>query len=327
MEKEKKNIFKKIFKEEVICALIIGLLLGALIVYFVNPSKAVIKVAGKKVSTNKLYEKMKKHYSISLVLEDVDSLILDKKYKLEEDEINKLKQTADKYIEQYAQYGYDQETFLSENGFEDYDAFVDYLTLDYKRTIYFYDYMETKLEKDAVETYYNENAFGKINNKHILVKTSDDMTEDQALAISKEIISKLDAGEAFDTVAEDYKTKYPDSVVVEELGEIGAFDSIETTYMDALKTLEKGTYTKEPVKTSYGYHVIYCIDKAEKTDKISRSDRMAIINTLAADLESEDTNSYYKALINMRKEAGLKFYDKDLKTQYEKYCTEYTAEE
>ena len=53
---------------------------------------------------------------------------------------------------------------------------------------------------------------------------------------------------------------------------------------------------------------------------------MAIVNILAEDIMNEDSNLYYKTLINMRKEANLKFYDKDLKTKYEEYCAQYVDE-
>ena len=184
-------------------------------------------------------------------------------------------------------------------------------------------YLETKLDKEAVKDYYNENSFGKINNKHILVKTSDDVTEEQALAVANEIIGRLNQGEDFDTLATEYKEKNT-NVVVEDLGEVGAFDNLESSYLEALKTLEKGKYTETPVKTSYGYHVIYCVDKLEKTDEISRKDKMAIIDVLASDIMSADSNLYYKTLIEMRKEAKLKFYDEELKTKYEEYCKSFT---
>lgn len=34
--------------------------------------------------------------------------------------------------------------------------------------------------------------------------------------------------------------------------------------MEAMQKLENNSYTKEPVQTSYGYHVIYRIDQKEK---------------------------------------------------------------
>lgn len=284
--------------------------------------------AGKFITKGNLYNKMKDYYSINLVLEDVDLAILNKKYKLSEDDLNELKETADTYIGQYEMYGYTEEEFLKENGFESYDAFVEYLGLDYKRTLYAYDYLETKLEENAVKNYYDENAFGKINNKHILAKISDTMTEEQALAVANDIISRLNAGEDFDTLATEYTTNYPDNVITEDLGEIGAFDNLEEAYVTAMKELEVGKYTVTPVKTSYGYHVIYCVNKTEKTEEISAKDKMAIIDVLATEAGlTLDEETYYKALIQMRDKAGLKFFDKDFKEKYEEYCEPYVEQE
>lgn len=326
---EKENVLKKLLKKEVIISLVVGLLLGAGIMYFANGGGIVGRVSGTLLTKGKLYNKMKNYYSIGLMLEDVDSAILDKKYPLSEEEKDDIKKTADGYIAQYSQYGYTQEQFLEENGFEDYDNFLEYLQLDYKRTLYYYDYLENKLDENAVQNYYDENAFGKVNTKHILAKISDTMTEEQALKVTNEIISRLNAGEDFDALAEEYTTNDSTNIITEDLGEIGAFDSIESTYVDAMKELEVGGYTLTPVKTSYGYHVIYCVDKEEKTSEISANDRMAIIDVLAADIEAQDSNLYYKALIQMRDDAKLKFFDSNLKAKYKEYCDEYlkTTEE
>lgn len=326
-ENKKENVFKKIFKKEIIISLVIGLLLGLLIMFFLNGGTEVI-VSGKILTTKSLYEQMKKYNSIDVVLEKVDTTILSKKYKLDENEIKDLRDTADQYIEQYEAYGYTQEEFLKQNGFENYDDFVEYLGLDYKRSLYVYDYLEAKLEENAVKNYYEKNAFGKVNTKHILAKFSDTMTEEQASAIANDIISRLNAGEDFDTLATEYTTNYPNDVITEDLGEMGAFDNLETSYVDGMKKLEVGKYSTEPVKTSYGYHVIYCVDKTEKTEEISAKDKMAIIDVLATEKGlTLDEATYYKALIQMREEAGLKFFDKEFKTKYEEYCEPYVEVE
>lgn len=323
-ENKKEKVLKKLLKKEVVISLLIGLVLGLMVMFFITDGVEVF-VSGKLLTENKLYSKMKEYFSIDLVLQDVDAKILNKKYKLNEEELNELKETADYYIEQYENYGYTKEEFLDSNGFESYDAFIEYLGLDYKRTVCVYDYLaETKLEEDAVENYYNEHAFGKINNKHILVKTSNDMTEEQALSLANEIISRLNNGEKFDELATEYTTNYGNSIITEDLGEIGAFDKLEETYVNAIKDLDVEGYTTTPVKTSYGYHVIYCVDKKEKTDEISNGDRMAIIDALAKEAEiTLDDATYYQGLIQMRKEAGLKFFDKDFKEKYEEYCEPY----
>ena len=326
-ENKKENVFKKLLKKEIIISLVVGLVLGLIIMFFVaNGIEGY--VSGKFVTEGSLYGRMKQYYSIDLVLENVDNTILNKKYKLSENDLKDLRETADSYIEQYEMYGYTEEEFLEENGFESYDKFVEYLSLDYKRSLYVYDYLETKLEENAVQKYYDEHAFGKVNTKHILVQASGDIDETKALALANEIISKLNDGEEFDTIAADYVKNYPDNVITEELGEMGAFDHLDEAYVEGMKKLEKGKYSTEPVKSSFGYHVIYCVDKAEKTEEISNKDKMAIVDVLATEAELElDETTYYKALIQMRDEAGLKFFDKEFKEKYEKYCEPYVEVE
>ena len=331
MEEEKKCFKDWIAKNTVlalVCALVIGLLVGGLGVYFTNGGTKVASVKGKAITTKDLYNKMKNYYSIDLALEDVDLAILDKKYKLEEDEIKQLEKTAQQYIDMYSQYyGYTEEEFLSNNGFEDKNSFIDYLSVDYKRSVYFYETIEKQLEENAVENYYNENAFGQVNTKHILVQVSENMTDDAAKALADEILGKIKDGNNFDEVANEYTAEYPDVVVFEELGEKGAFDNLDPAYVEEMKSLNKDEYSQEPVKSSFGYHIVYCIDKLEKTENISRKDKMAIIEIIGADKLTEDANAYYKALIEMRKEAGLKFYDKDLQKKYDDYCKQYVTEE
>ena len=329
--KEKKSCkFTECLKKNVvlttIIALILGLVIGAGIVRLLSGKLFLGKVGAKLLTTKNTYSKMKNYYSIDLFLEDIDKAILDKKYKLNEEELDEIKKMADYYIEQYEQYGYTKEKFLSENGFESYEDFVDYLSIDYKRTVYYYDFVEAKLEENAVKKYYEENGTDKIKNKHILVKTSDDLSDEEALKIANEIIARLQNGENFDELAEEY-TQSNVNIITEDLGETGAFDNLETSYMEALKTLEEGKYTVSPVKTSYGYHIIYCEKKIEKTDEISRKDKMAIIDILGADIMGEDSNLYNKALINMRKESKFKFFDKDLNLKYEEYCAQYIDED
>ena len=258
MEDEKEECLGEKLKKNwivtLICTLLLGILLGWLITYFANNNIAVY-VNGQNISTKHLYNKMKEYYPIDLVLEDVDKAILQNKYQLTEDEMDEVKEQADYFINMYSKYyGYaDEEEFLEKNNFKDKEEFINYLSIDYRKNIYFYEYLETLLDKDAVENYYNENSFGTINTKHILVKTNTEfVTNENALAIANEIITRLDGGEDFDMIADEYVEKYPDYVITEDLGDQTAFSHLESGYIEAMKTLNKGEYTKEPAQTSYG---------------------------------------------------------------------------
>ena len=214
----------------------------------------------------------------------------------------------------------EKEEFLKENGFESKEDFINYLTLTYKRDLYYVDYLKTKIDQDEIQKYYDENVYGEINTKHILVETSDEVTDEQAKAKAKEIIAKLDSGKTFDEVAEEYG----DAVIYEDLGYNGFDSSLATEYVEASKALENGTYSKEPVKTDFGYHVIYKVDQKDKPSLEEATN--SIVKILGKDLESEDSYIKYKALIKMREDNKLEFKDSKYKEEYKEYCEQLNDE-
>lgn len=319
IKEEKKSIFSK---KEVWISGIIGLLLGAIIMVllyvagvpgFGNQKIATVK--GGSIKQNELYKEMKKVYSVNYVLDLVDKEILKNKYNLTEEQKEEVEEQADYYLTTYeTYYGYTEEEFLSENGFSTKQEFIDYLELNYKRELYYIDYLKTKIDQEEIQAYYDENVYGEINTKHILVEVDDDVTEEQALAKAKEIIAKLDSGKTFEEVTEEYG----DEVISEELGYNGFNSGLVTEYVEASKELENGTYSKEPVKTDYGYHVIYKIDQKDKPSLEEATND--IVEILGEDLEAEDTYIKYKALVQLREDNKLKFKDSEFKEQYEEYC-------
>ena len=133
----------------------------------------------------------------------------------------------------------------------------------------------------------------------------------------EEIISKLDEGKTFDEVKEEYK----DKITYEELGYKSYNANLESAYMEAMQKLENNSYSKEPVKTSYGYHVIYRIDQKEKP--ALEDVKEEIIDSLVSEKKSEDKNISYVALDKMREESGLKFSDTVLEKKYNTYMSQY----
>lgn len=324
IKEEKKSIFSK---KEVWVSGIIGLILGATIViglYFIGIPKfgneTIATVKGGAIKKDELYTEMKKAYSVNYALDLVDKVILKNKYKLTDDQKKEVEEQADYYLTTYqTYYGYTEEQFLSENGFSTKDEFIEYLTLNYKRDLYYVDYLKTKIEQDKIQTYYDENVYGEINTKHILVEVSDDVTDEQAKATANEIIAKLDSGKSFEEVAEEYK----DKVTYEDLGYNGFNSGLVSEYVEASKALENGTYSKEPVKTDFGYHVIYKVDQKEKPSLEEATND--IVKALSSDVEEDDPYIKYKALIQLREENNLKFKDSKFKEEYKEYCEQVNA--
>lgn len=309
---------------------VVGILITVLVVVIIWPDRIatlkdgtqpVAEIDGYTVTANDLYEDMKDVYSISSLLDKIDNKILVEKYP-ETDEMNdELKQQAESYYSAYKQYyKMDKETFLSNNGFGSEKAFLEYLRLQYRRNKYAEDYIKTLISDKEVEKYYEDKVYGDINTKHILVKvdsSASDEDKKKAEDLAKEIISKLNNGKSFDDVKEEYK----DQITYEELGYKSYNANLESAYMEAMQKLENNSYSKEPVKTSYGYHVIYRIDQKEKP--ALEDVKEEIIDSLVSEKKSEDKNISYVALDKMREESGLKFSDTVLEKKYNTYMSQY----
>lgn len=286
-----------------------------------NGLEPVASIDGLTVTAEDLYEDMKEIYSVNNLLDIIDNKILEEKYP-ETDEMNtELNDQAEKYYNMYNQYyGYSKEEFLTKNGFGSERAFIEYLRLQYRRTQYTDDYIKEQITDKEIEKYYEDKVYGDINTKHILVKVSSSATDEEkkeAENLAKEIITKLNEGKSFDEVKDEYK----DKITYEELGYKAYNASLESAYMEAMQKLENNSYTKEPVQTSYGYHVIYRIDQKEKP--ALKDVKEEIITSLVSEHKSEDTSVQYKALEKMREDAKLKFTDTVLEKKYETYKSQY----
>jgi peptidyl-prolyl cis-trans isomerase C len=90
--------------------------------------------------------------------------------------------------------------------------------------------------------------------RHILVKTPEE---------AEEIIAELDKGADFAKLAKEKSTDSSAS----EGGSLGWFSGSQMVkpFADAVAGLKKGSYTKEPVQTQFGWHVILLEDTREST--------------------------------------------------------------
>jgi peptidyl-prolyl cis-trans isomerase C len=92
----------------------------------------------------------------------------------------------------------------------------------------------------------------EVRARHILVKTEEE---------AKQIITDLDAGKDFVELAKEKSTD-PNKT---EGGDLGYFTKgrMVPEFEEAAFALEKGAYTKTPVKTQFGFHVIRLEDKRD----------------------------------------------------------------
>lgn len=322
------NILKKIDENRnVIFSFIGGALVVALVTVIIWPDRIatlkdgtqpVVNVNGETITADFLYEEMKKNYSISYLVDYIDKAILDKKYEETEEMKEEVEKTAQNYFDMYNQYyQMDEATFLAQSGFESREQFIDALKLDYRRKLYYEDYLKSQITEEQIQKYYDEEVYGDINTQHLLVSVNDDMSDEDAKKLAEEIIGKLNEGKSFEEVKEEYK----DKVTYENLKYVAFNANLESSFLEALKGLSENSYTKEPVKTSYGYHVIYRTDQKEKPKLEDVKD--SIIEKLCDELDASDENLYDKTLVKMREEAGLDFSDTVMKEKYEEYIKDF----
>ena len=285
-------------------------------------TQPIASVNGETITADDLYTNMKNYYSVNLLLNEIDEMVLVEKYPESEEMTNEVNDTAEYYYSVYeSNYGYTKEQFLSNYGFATEKDFVESLKLDYRRNKYYEEYAEGLVTDKEIDKYYEDEVFGDVDSKHILVKISEDsedgLSDADAKKLAQEIITKLDGGKSWDDVIEEYK----DKIVNEDLGYNAFNASLESSYLKECKKLEVGKYSKTPVLTSYGYHIVF--KKAQKDKPELKDVKDDIIDVLATEKKNKDTNLYYKSLIAMRNDAKLEFTDTKFKDEYDKYVSSY----
>jgi peptidyl-prolyl cis-trans isomerase C len=107
--------------------------------------------------------------------------------------------------------------------------------------------------------------------RHVLVETEDE---------AKNVISLLDGGQDFSELAKE-KSTGPSGPSGGDLGWFAAGQMVKP-FSDAAAALEKGSYTKTPVQTQFGWHVIMLDDVRESTpppfDDVKERVKMMLTN-------------------------------------------------
>ena len=153
------------------------------------------------------------------------------------------------------------------------------------RKVYLENAVAQKVTEAAVKDFYdneyvkNYQSKKEAKAKHILVEKE---------ATAKEAIKKLNGGAKFDDVAKQY-TK--DSTV-----ELGYFseDIMVPEFSKAAFALKKGEYTKAPVKSPFGYHVILVEDFRDSAPLPLKDIEPQIKNMLTQKAIAEIFDNLYK---------------------------------
>lgn len=305
-----------------VCALIMSIFIvsGCGNAKIKNGEEVVFKVNGKNITADSFYKELRNKYGSAIMIDMIDRKILDVVYKDDKE----IETQAKNQIETLkAQYSDNWESTLKNAGYDDEDDLYKYFVLSYQRNKAVEKYVENTITEEEIKNYYNENTVGDISAKHILIKVKDDsdensegLSDEEAKKKAEELIKKLDDGANFDTLA---KENSDDEGSASNGGDLGYFNKGEMVkeFEDAAYDLKVNKYTKEPVKTTYGYHII--LKTGEKDKPKLKAVKENIIETLKDEKMEEDPTLEVTALVELRKEYKLKFKDAKSKKLYNKY--------
>ena len=286
-----------------------------------NGEKVVAKMDGKKITAESLYNELKKQGGATILTNMIDDYVVNKEIKTDEDAKSSAESQLKSYKDSYESYGMDFNAALANAGYKSEDAFKEVLILDYKKKVATENYVKEKVTDDDINEYYKEKIFGDIEAKHILISpnTKDDMTDEEkekaekaAKKEAEKIIKKLDDGENFEKLAKKYSD---DKGTASNGGKLTVtYGSVVDEFWEGCTSLKDGEYSKQPVKSEYGYHIIYRIKQKAKP-KLSKV-KEDIIDAIVEERINNDSTSQTKALVALRKKYNLKIEDSSLKKSY-----------
>lgn len=287
-----------------------------------NGEEVIASINGKDFTANELYSTMKDQYGTSILINMIDTYIAEQEIGDSEDAEVYADSLISQYKLQYEQSGMDFAEALVSSGYESEEAFKEVLVSDYKMNEISRKYIKEKITDKEIETYYNEKISEELNVKHILIipdvaegTTDEAKSEAETAAYNKavELIKQLDEGADFEQLA---KENSDDTASATNGGVINNVtkEGYVTEFYNAAYELEDGKYTTKPVKSEYGYHIIYRVSKSEKQSLDELKD--SIMDSIVDEKIEADTYLEMKTWDEVRSKYNLNIVDTTIKNTY-----------
>lgn len=288
---------------------IVALVAGALLMLPLAAcgNKAVATTNGGKITQSQYYSSMKSTASGKQVLQQ---MILDKCLQKQYGSQVSTKQVNAQYNTYKSQYGSQFTTMLQQQGLTE-------------KT--FKDQIKSSLLLRAAVKHYAPITNKQINKQwkkyQPKVQTAEILVGSQSAA--QNVISKLDASSSkLSTFTKLAKKQSTDSQTKASGGRVPAFDNTDTqldsAYKKAAFKLKTGEYTKQPVKVSGGYAVIYMIKHPSRGKKSNH------ISDLKDQIISQHMNNrtfMHNVVSKVLKKGNVSIKDQDEKNILDDYLT------
>lgn len=289
--------------------------------------EVVASLKDKEFTAEELFDELKGKYGNTVLLNMIDSYIIDQEISDNSSYESKAKAELSSMKQYYEQYGTEWSTVLGYYGFSTDDEFLKSYIETNKRKDIVKKYLKEEVTDDEIEKYYEKEIYGDYTVKHILinVSTSTSMTDEEketakndAKKKAEEVIEKLNNGEKWSDLVKEYSD---DDNTKDDDGNLPSFTNGDyvDSFFDATIALEDGEYTKEPVETTYGYHIIY---RVSATDKPSLEDaKDDCLEGIVTNKLDNDDNLLSDTWVSIREKYELNIADDTIEKAYKKSLT------
>lgn len=293
-----------------------------------NGKEVIASIKGKSITAEELFDELKEKYGSNALVNMVDDYIVSKEIKDDKEAKEYAKAQVASMKKQYESMGYNWGDILTQYGYSDEDAVISDFTNDYKKQLVVKNYLKKDITDDEINEYYEKEIYGTYTVKHILITpdvesdaSSEDKekAEEEAKEKAEEVIKKLDDGEKWADLVKEYSA---DKGSVKDEGLIKDFTKgdVVDEFFEASIKLKKGEYTKEPVESTYGYHIIL---KVSNTKKPSLKDsKEKILDEITTNKLNNDDTLFNKTWVEIRKDYKLNIADSTVKKAYNKSISE-----
>lgn len=267
-------------------------------------SKTVATTSGGKITESEYYSSMKKTSSGKQVLQQmILNKVLEKEYgsKVSDKKVNEQYNTYKK------QYGSSFDSVLAQN-----DMTKSSFKQEIRSNLLLKEAVKdnTKITDKQLKAQWKEYE-PKVTVAHILVSKK---------STAEDIINKLKEDGSYTNFKKLAKKYSTDSSTKNDGGKLAAFDntdtSLDSTFKKAAFGLKQGSFTTEPVKTEYGYHVIYSI---KNPGKGKMSDHTSELKSQIIDSKMSDSTTLQTVVSKVLKKGNVSIKDKDLQNILSSY--------
>ena len=285
---------KKI-KKAILLVIVLGLMTGCGTAKLSDGKESVVTFKDNAgISAETLYEKLKDKHGVEVLVNLIDTELLNKEYSKTDSEQDYVDNMFNSYKKQW---GDNFKSYMAYYfGVSTEDELKEYIRLNYRRNAWTEDYVIASEATDKMSDSEKKAA------------------EEKALKLAKEIIEKLKKGEKFEDLAKEYSD---DSSNSEKGGVLSTFNdrsTLDKNFLESAIKLEVGKYSTTPVKSQYGYHIIY---KTKQEDKPELDTvKTSVIAKIANEKIENDSSFASKALVALREKYEMNITDSKLESSY-----------